>query len=154
VAGLPPRSAEELGAKYTPIVEPLGVRLTRAAVVMLGTGPHLQLYVEPSGTAIAPQDYLERLVPLTKAIAPGAFQEFGGLETFDICQEPAPGVDDRPEPDPVSVVFLTRAQVGKVAWDRVTLKDLRQVVKDLPGGQIEVHMGVDSLPGWRSSEPA
>jgi hypothetical protein len=153
VAGLPPRTFDGLTAIYQPMVEPYGMRLTRGAVIRLPTGPHLQLYVEPTGTAISSQDYLDRVVALTKLTAPDIFASYSGVATFDICQEPPPGVDDRVDPVPITVVFLTRGQVERVSWDTVTLKALRQVVNDLPGGRLEVSDTVQQLNEWKSAEP-
>ena len=151
---LPPRTFTGLTEIYQPLVEGMGLRLTRAAVIRLNTGPHLQLYVEPSGTAISPQDYVARIVPLAKAIAPGAFSSYPGIATFDICQEPPPGVDDSPEPPPVTVLFLTRDQVESVHWDTVSLRDLRKLVKDTQGGELTADANVSALSDWTAAEPS
>jgi hypothetical protein len=153
-AGLPPRAFTELEQLYGPAVDAMGLKLTRAAVIRIQTGPHLQLYVEPTGTAISPQDYLARIVPLAQAIAPHSFADYPGIATFDICQEPPPGVDDSPEPPPVTVLFLTRAQVESVHWDSVTLRDLRRLVKDEAGGELTADANVSALSEWAATNPS
>ncbi len=97
----------------------MGLHLTRASVVQLDTGPHLQLYVEPVGGATN-EDYISRILPTARVVAPDAFAEYTDLATFDMCQEPPPGVDDSAVPVPVTVLFMTRAQVEDVSWDTVT----------------------------------
>lgn len=150
---LPPRTLRGLQPLYGPAVEPLGVRLTRGLVLPLQAGPHLQLYVEPTGTAISPQDYLARIIPLIRATGVGALKEYADLVSFDVCQEPPPGVDDSPDPPPDVLVFLTRAQVESLDWSTATLRDLRRVVRDMPGGQLKVKDEIAALPEWRASEP-
>jgi len=151
---LPPRTFADLQGIYQPLVDGMGLRLTRAAVIRIKTGPHLQLYVEPTGTAISPQDYLARIVPLAKAIVPDAFAAYPGIATFDICQEPPPGVDDSPEPPPITVLFLTRAQVESVHWDTVTLRDLRKLVQDQAGGELTADANVSALSEWTAASPS
>lgn len=48
----------------------------------------------------------------------------GKLESFDVCQEPPPGVDDRPEPATVTKVDVQRQGSAAVDWGRIDLVGL------------------------------
>ncbi|HEY5165919.1 MAG TPA: hypothetical protein VIJ44_08210 [Acidimicrobiia bacterium] len=43
---------------------------------------------------------------------------------FDLCQEPLPSIDSRPEPAQVAQLALTRAASARVQWSRATLVSL------------------------------
>jgi hypothetical protein len=151
-ASLPPRSLKGLEAQFGERVNALGVRLTRGAVVQLPTGPHLQLYVEPPGPA-TPAEYIGRIVALARAIGPDAFATWSGIATFDVCQEPPPGVDDAPEPAPETVLFMTREQVQQLPWDTATLAQLRRLIADTKGGELNVSERLAGDPAWTATNP-
>jgi hypothetical protein len=149
---LPPRSEQALRALYTEPVAAMGLRLTRASVIQLDTGPHLQLYVEPVGAATN-EDYISRIVPTAKVVAPDAFTTWTDLATFDMCQEPPPGVDDSAEPVSVTVLFMTRAQVESVDWGTATTTDLRRVIATTEGGELQVNAAIATDPAWTATNP-
>jgi hypothetical protein len=120
---LPPSARKDLVAVFDKKVKPLGLRVTRAALVNWKqqrdpSGTHLAIYVEPTG-AYAPQDYVDGTVAVSKVFLPYVFNRWKGLKSFDVCQEPHPEVDDRPEPAPETQVYATRAGNKLVDWKTV-----------------------------------
>jgi hypothetical protein len=121
----PPNDVAALKAIFDPLVEPLGLRLTRGAVVdrtdgyeFSDTGSHLALYVEPVDEAgYGIDDYVENIYTLTEVVTPAVFDAFSGIETYDICQEPHQADDDRYEPFPVTQVEITRQNAEDYGWE-------------------------------------
>jgi hypothetical protein len=99
------------------------------------------------------EDYISRIMPTAELVAPDAFAEYSGLATFDLCQEPPPGVDDSAEPVPVTVLFMTRAQVESVDWDTATTTDLRRVIATTEGGELQVNAAIAADPAWTATNP-
>jgi hypothetical protein len=128
---LPPDDPAAIMADYDPQLEPMGWRLTRANLIDRSAGgyeigpngTHLALYVEPIGEP-TPEEYAADLVPLTALFAEEIFVRWPALESFDMCQEPIVGVDDRPEPRPVTQVELTREQTEAIDWQTADLETL------------------------------
>jgi hypothetical protein len=119
---LPPNDKAAIERVFRARLERLGVRLTRGAVLDRETGKpsdrgtHLAVYVEPTGE-FTPDDYARATVPTLRAFLPTAFERWGGLESFDICQEPLPAADTRREPPPETKVDVTKQASAKVRWD-------------------------------------
>jgi hypothetical protein len=128
---LPPNDRERLAAVFDPALEELGLRLARGALVDTrggryepsDTGRHLAVYVEPTGP-YTPAQYAEGIVTSARAFLPEVFERWEGVETFDVCQEPLPGVDDRAEPPPVTQLYLTRREARGIEWSDARLADL------------------------------
>jgi hypothetical protein len=128
---LPPNDFEELADIFDPDLEPLGLKLTRGALIDTreggyrpsDAGRHLAVYVAPTGE-YTPAEYAGGIVPSAQVFLPEVFERWDELETFDVCQEPLPGTDDRKEPPPVTQLFLSRAEARDVDWNNVTLADL------------------------------
>ena len=125
-AGLPPAILADLAPIFDPQVKPLGLRVTRAALVSANprvpspAGTHLAIYVEPASHWSAAQ-HVEVIVPLARTLASNLFARWPELESFDVCQEPSPGVDDRPAPPPVTTVDMTRAASDAIDWETADL---------------------------------
>jgi hypothetical protein len=123
---LPPNDKAAIERVFAPALKQLGVRLTRGALVDLktgkpsATGTHLAVYVEPTGE-YTPEDYARGTVKTLRAFIPVAFERWRGLTSFDVCQEPLPAADARPEPPPITKVDLTKAASGKVRWGDLDL---------------------------------
>jgi hypothetical protein len=122
-ATLPPASRKELVAIFGPKVKRFGLRVTRAALVNPQEkrdpeGTHLAIYVEPTGD-YTPQDYIDGTVDVSRAFLPYVFEQWKGLKSFDVCQEPRPAVDPRPVPAPETQVYATRAGSKLVDWRTV-----------------------------------
>jgi len=128
---LPPNDLASLRRLYDPVLAPLELTLTRGALIdrsdggyePSNTGTHLALYVEPTRT-FTPAEFTERLWSLSALVTPDAFARWSGLESYDICQEPNPGEDDRPEPFPVTQLDITRDAAARIDWTGGDLTDL------------------------------
>jgi len=145
---LPPNDKAAIERVFAPELERLGVRLTRGALVDLETGKpsptgaHLAVYVEPTGD-FTPEDYARGTVRTLRAFIPGAFERWGGLRSFDVCQEPLAATDTRPEPPPVTKVELTKAASRKVRWDDLDLARLLRDAKRLGPRALSVYAKPD-----------
>ena len=121
----PPGTADALRPLFADELGALELRLTRASLVATETdyspsrrGTHLAVYVEPTSGSYSNADYITGLHRATDVFAPEVFERWPGLESFDVCQEPRPGDDDRETPTPLTQVNLTRAQAAEIDWDR------------------------------------
>lgn len=150
---LPPTEFEALEEIFQPRYEPLGMRVTRASMVELEEGPHLQLYVEPIG-GFTTQQYLDAIVPTTAAVVPFIFDEWANLASFDVCQEPPPGVDDSVAPEQVTVVALTREQAASLDWPTPGLADLMGAVAGATFGEVRGNDEVEALPDFQTAREA
>jgi len=136
-SGLPPPARDSLVAIFGPRVAPLGLRVTRVGLQdresrgPSETGRHLALYVEPT-SSWSDARFVETIVPLGRELVPYTFDRWGGLESFDVCQEPSPGVDDRPEPVSMTVLDITREGAAGVDWGRTDLPSLLAAVLRSP----------------------
>jgi len=145
---LPPNDKAAIERVFAPELKRLGVRLTRGALVDLktgkpsATGTHLAVYVEPTGD-FTPEDYARGTVRTLRAFLPAAFERWGGLTSFDICQEPLPATDARPEPPPITKVDLTKAASRKVRWDGLDLTRLLRDAKRLGPRALSVYAKPD-----------
>jgi hypothetical protein len=122
-SSLPPASRKELVAIFDEKVKPLGLRVTRAALVNPAQvrdpkGTHLAIYVEPTGE-YTPGDYIDGTVDVSKVFLPYVFTRWKGLRSFDVCQEPHPEIDPRPTPAPETQVYASRAGSKLVDWKTV-----------------------------------
>lgn len=140
-AGYPPATFDELDAIFDPIYRPMGLTLTRAALidrsdggyVMSPAGRHLALYVEPIDDAgYDVNDYVEAIVPVTVASAPLVFDRWPEVDSYDICQEPAEADDPRTEPFPVTQLELSRADYDSIDVGALTLAGLIEVTLRRP----------------------
>lgn len=147
---LPPASFEELEAIFGPRYEEVGMRLTRASMVELDGGPHLQLYVEPPG-AFTTEQYVDNIIPTTAAVVPFIFDTWPELASFDVCQEPPPGVDDSVAPEQVTVVALTREQAAGLDWPSPDLSELMSVVEGAAFGEVRGNDDVESFPAFEDA---
>ncbi len=125
---LPPSGRKELVKLFRARLEPLGLRITRAALVdadnnRSADGTHLALYVEPTGK-YSDADYLDGIPTVSRLFLPSLFREWPGLRSFDICQEPKPADDSRAEPPPETQVFVLKQGLDRVKWKSADLGDL------------------------------
>jgi hypothetical protein len=127
---LPPNDFEQLAEMFDDELEPLGLRMTRGALVDTSdgyeesdTGRHLAVYVEPTGEYTT-ADYVDGIVPSAQVFLPEVFERWDRLETFDVCQEPLPGADDRKEPPPVTQLYVSSEEADAIAWETVRLAEL------------------------------
>ena len=145
---LPPNDKAAIERVFAPALKQLGVRLTRGALVDLKTGKpsttgtHLAVYVEPTADYTS-EDYARGTVKTLRAFIPLAFERWGGLTSFDVCQEPLPAADARPEPPPITKVDLTKAASRKVRWDDLDLVRLLTVARRLGPRALSVYAKPD-----------
>ena len=134
-AALPPPDLAALAPVLDPLVRPLDLRVARAALVDRDGGPpnpearHLAVYVEPT-VGFSDERFVQTILPLARAVTPFVFERWPGLESYDICQEPSPGVDDRPEPETQTVFDVSRSYADATDWATVGLPELVQHSRD------------------------
>jgi hypothetical protein len=127
---LPPPDRNTLARIFDPLLRDIGLRTTRARLQSLKTydtdphGTHLAVYVEPIRNTYTDAEYVKNIAKVAKVFVPMVFDRWKGLESFDVCQEPLPSVDPRPEPPPVTQLLLTRRGASDVSWKHITLSDL------------------------------
>jgi hypothetical protein len=141
---LPPDKKAAIEKVFASELDRLGLRLTRGAPVDLKsgkpspTGTHLAVYVEPTRPYTA-DDYARRIVAVTKVFAPRSFDMWRGLTSFDVCQEPLPTLDTRPEPPPKTKVTMTREAAREVRWKGLDLPTLLVDAKRLGSRELSVY---------------
>ena len=87
-------------------------------------GGHLAVYVQPISPAYTDADYVTHFVPVAKIFLLSIFKRWRGLRTFDVCQEPLREDDPRPEPPPVTQLYVTRAGAEHMHWHNATIADV------------------------------
>ena len=135
----PPNDVGRLARMFDPELRPLGLRLVRATLIdrtegryeKSDTGTHLALYAEPFEWTSADRA-ISNIVPLTRVFVPSVFEQWGGLKSFDICQEPSPASNDDPEPPPVTQVTVYRGPVSDLDWSGMDLPDLIRASRTYP----------------------
>jgi hypothetical protein len=158
---LPPNDVGALRRLYDPMFESMGLRLTRAALVdttdgqyeQSNDGTHLALYVEPTG-AYSNEQYVEGLWTVSAVVTPDVFARWSGLESYDICQEPPPDVDDRPEPFPATQINITREDAATIDWAGGDLVDLLVAAKQNPEVRLIVNRQVRATSTYEAADAA
>lgn len=154
--GLPPHTAADLAPIFERDLASLGLRLARGGLVDRKTrrptpsGRHLALYVEPIEHWTDAR-YTQTIVPLARLLAPDAFRRWPSLESFDVCQEPPPGVDDRPQPPAVTQVEVDREVANAVDWQTVDLVSLLVASARVPGIEVVVSPPLTREPGFQAA---
>jgi hypothetical protein len=139
---LPPSSRAALARLFDPQLEKLGLRTTRALLQSLETyrsdaeGTHLAIYVEPIDS-MTDAEFLANITKVSRIFLPRVFKEWQDLESFDVCQEPVPGVDDRESPPPVTQLLVSRKGAKRVRWPKATLQDILEAAQLPPGSPPE-----------------
>jgi len=131
-ATLPPSSRVALTRLFRAAAAKQGFRISRAALQDptqpgYGSDPHgthLAIYLEPTGS-MTPQEYAERVMPTARIFLPKVFRRWKGLQSFDVCLEPAPEVDNSPEPPPVTQIYVERPGAEAVDWSTLSLAELQ-----------------------------
>ncbi len=132
---LPPPQRDQLAALFDPELKKLDLHVSRATLQSLDTyradpnGTHLALYAEPLTDDYDAGTYVANFARLVRLFVPKVFKRWPGLKSFDVCQEATPGADSRPEPPPVTQIFVRRDALDRVAsWKHATLTDLLAAV--------------------------
>jgi hypothetical protein len=135
-ARLPPSTRAGLVQLFERDVAAQGFRITRAALQDVTRPPygrsphgtHVAIYLEPTGPT-SPAGYADSVLPTARIFLPAVFRRWKGVESFDLCLEPAPGVDDSPEPPPVTSVYVERSGGKSVNWGTLSLTDLQRLAR-------------------------
>jgi hypothetical protein len=158
---LPPIDVTTMRRFYEPLLAPMGLELTRVALIDRSdggydpspSGTHLALYVEPT-RPFTDDEFVANLWDLTAAVTPDVFARWSGVESYDICQEPNPGEDDRPEPFPVTQIDLTRQAAAQVDWGAGDLTDLLVASRTVPDFLVRVKRTLRENPTYVAAAEA
>ena len=141
-AELGPGTREAIVRQFGDDLARLDLRVTRAGLVAAPgqreytpAGRHLAVYVEPRGRADL-ETYVAGMEQVAKIFLPEVFDRLPRIESFDVCQEPPPGVDDSPEPRGLTQVTLSRQQARAVDWEEVDLAGMVASSLRQPSGMI------------------
>ncbi len=152
----PPRSKAALVREFGPGVERLGLRITRAGLFELAgatdyteKGRHLAVYVEPLGSADI-ESYVATVDRLAKVFLPEVFDRLPQIDTFDVCQEPPPGVDDREEPRVFTRLLIKRSEVAAIDWETIDARGMLAAALRAPTSiNFALAPEVESSPAWQ-----
>lgn len=156
----PPNDFGQLAAIFDPLVEPLGLRLTRGALIdrtggnyaPSDTGTHLALYVEPiDDSSYGDEEYIEGIFDVTAAVTSVVFERWSAVETYDICQEPHQADDDRVEPYPVTQVELDRAAALSYDFETGDLPSLIDFLQSTEGARLLVVNELVEHPAYQQA---
>jgi hypothetical protein len=158
---LPPNDVGALRRLYDPVLATMGLRMTRAQLVDAtdgryqpsNDGTHLALYVEPTGDYTT-DEYATGFWQLTSLMTPDVFNRWPELVSYDICTEPLPSVDDRPEPFPVTQVNLSRVAASQIDWEDGSLVDLLAASRTLPDVKVVFNRDVRASESYRAADDA
>jgi hypothetical protein len=158
---LPPNDVGSLRRLYDPALARLGVRLTRGALIDTSDnrytpsndGRHLALYVEPIG-AYSNDQYVTGFWEISALVTPDVFGRWPLLESYDICQEPLPAVDDKPEPFPLTQINLTREAASEIDWENGDLVDLLVLSRTNDDVKVVVNRDIRATAGYQAAEQA
>lgn len=158
---LPPNDVGSLRALYDPVLARYGVRLTRGALVDTSggrytpsnDGRHLALYVEPTGDYTTEQ-FAEGFWTISALVTPDVFARWPDLESYDICQEPLPSVNDEAEPFPITQLNLTREAAARIDWEDGDLVDLLVATRTDPDVKAVVSREVRQSPAYQAADAA
>jgi hypothetical protein len=158
---LPPDDVTTVRRFYEPVLAPLGLTLTRAALIDRSNGgyepspngTHFALYVEPT-RPFTDEEFVQNLWTLSAEVTPDVFARWSGLVSYDICQEPNPGEDDRPEPFPITQLDLTREGSAQVDWVNGDLVDLLVASRTIPDFAVRVKRSLRESPAYVAASDA
>jgi hypothetical protein len=158
---LPPNDVGSLRRLYDPVLARLGVRLTRGALIDISNdqyvpsndGRHLALYVEPIAD-YSTEQYVDGFWSISALITPDVFARWPLLESYDICQEPLPAVDDKAEPFPITQINITRDAAAGVDWEGGDLVDLLALSRTNPDVRIVVNRELRQSAAYLAADGA
>jgi hypothetical protein len=151
----PPNDIDDLREIFDPLVAPMGLRVTRGALVdrtdgyeASDTGTHLALYVEPVDDATYTiDDYVDGIYDVAAAVTPTVFDRFN-VETYDICQEPPTEVDPSDEPFPLSQIEMSRQNYEDYDWASGSLPSFVLFLRETEGARLLVGGDVAHAPAY------
>jgi hypothetical protein len=143
-----PAGLDELREVFAADLAEMGLRLTdRGGVVDVeggytrsATGTHVSVYVEPVGGR-SDQEYVDGILATARLVGPEVFARWSAIESFDVCQEPPPAVDDDAEPAPYTRLDMRREPAEALEWDALTLAELLTLARDEAGEGVLLYVG-------------
>jgi len=121
-ADLPPDGTKPIAAIYDARLAPLGWKVQRASLEERDQPQpkppgkrHLAVYLRPTGQPTT-KDYLDGLATVSKVFLPQVFEQYPGLQSFDVCLEPTEAQDPSAYPKALTQVHVNRPQAGAVDW--------------------------------------
>lgn len=161
---LPPNDLASLQQLYDPLLAPLGMKLTRAALVdrsnggyeTSDTGTHLALYVRRTSGTDTPDSYANSMWTIAALFTPEVFSRWPGLQTYDVCQEvtDAPDPQNGDEPPTATQTQATRDGAAKLDWKTGSLVDLLAAARSGQGIEYMVRNTVKDSPTFADAERA
>lgn len=156
--GLPDLDDEGMIELFDPMVEDLDVVFTRAALIDRSgggyerspDGTHLALYVEPTGDYTTAQ-YVDGIAELTNILTPYVYEQFPGLESYDVCQEPLGAEDSSSEPPPVTQVEIDRETFEGLEFPLSLEEIAENAFRSEPGFFVYVDRDIARSEEWRSA---
>lgn len=156
---LPPNDVGSLRRLYDPALAAMGLRLTRGALIDTSnegyepsdSGTHLALYVEPIDDAHTPADYVDGLWTLSAVVTPDVFARWPDVQSYDICQEPPPSVDDEDEPLPYTQINLTRAVAESIDWTNGSLPTLLMAARTSGDLDLVISKEIRESPEYKAA---
>lgn len=137
-----PAGLEEVRRTFDAELEALGMVLTEEGGVVDPTtyeadeeGTHLSIYLAPTA-AIEDAAYLEGVLDTARALAPGIFERWSAIESFDVCQ--LPPADD--EGVALTRLDLDRAMVEELDWEGLDLTSFLQTADERAGEGIRLYV--------------
>jgi hypothetical protein len=153
---LPPTDFDTLAAIFDPLVEPLGYRLGRAALIDLATyeespeATHFAVYLTPLA-AKSPDEYAAEIMSVARVFLPAVFETWPGLESFDVCQEPFEFEGDTPPPG-LTVLEVDRATAEAIDWASLDLAGLLDARQEHAGLFLHAQSAIKSSATWEAAE--
>ncbi len=99
--------------------------------------------IDPNG--VSRRRTIDTIVPLNRVFLPSVFRRWRGLQSFDVCQEPAQADDPSAAPPPLTQFAVTRKAAAKIDWATASLSDLVAAAAESGGDQEYGLGGPDSL---------
>jgi hypothetical protein len=139
-----PSGLEEVRRTFSAEVDALDMVLTEeGGVIDLETylpapedGTHLSIYLAPR-SGIDDQAYLDGILETARALAPGIFERWSAIETFDVCQ--LPPADDG-EGAALTRLDMDRSSVESLDWAALDLPTFLAAARERPDDGIRLYV--------------
>lgn len=139
-----PAGLEEVRRAFADELDALGMVLTEEGGVIdpetyepaPADGTHLSIYLAPR-EPIDQGAYLDGILETARAMAPGIFERWSAIESFDVCQ--LPPADDE-EGVALTRLDLDRAAVEQLDWASLDLPSFLQEVDERRGGGARLYV--------------
>ncbi|NQV07562.1 hypothetical protein HQ535_13525 [bacterium] len=151
---LPPADLAGIAAAFDPFLESIGYRVTRGALIDRSTyavdptGTHLAVYVAPIDD-IDLDRYAADLIPVVRTFLPVVFDQWKGLESFDVCQEPR-NWDGPGDPPSLSLLDVFRTGTGGVPWQELDVAGLADLAAESAAVTLWVTGDVRETETWQA----